>query len=689
MTFKKININKLLSISITILLISMTLLTFILNNENKGAPLGGEFQVNTYITDSQLTPSIAMDPAGNFIIVWSSEGQDGDGYGIYAQRFDNYGNPLGSEFQVNSYTTGDQGISTVEMDSAGNFVIAWHSEGQDLSLKGIFARRYDNNGNPLGSEFQVNTYIINDQHQPSIAMNSTGHFVIVWTSYGQDGDQGGIYAQRFDNNGNPQGTEFRVNTYTTDRQGGPIIAMNSTGHFVIVWTSDDQDGDLLGVFAQRYDNYGNPQGVEFQVNTYSASTQASASIEIDSAGNFVIVWHSYGQDGDESGVYAQHFDNNGNRIGTEIQVNTYIKRTQSSPSIGMDSFGNYLVVWQSYEQDGDGWGIYARYLDNNGNPLSTEFQVNTYTTSFQITTRIAMNSTGHYVITWQSRDQDGDWYGIYAQRFDNKPFWIYDIQVRDITDTATTITWNSTMPANSTVDYGFSTTYGYTVKNVTKLTSHTINLTGLEPGRLYHFQVVSYNDSSNYSISKDFTFTTKFSIDLEPGWNMISVPMNQTDTNLGKVLENISGDFDAVYWYNVNDQMDPWKLNHTGKPLSMNDLTDISRYMGIWIHITNSSGTTLYVNGTAPEVGYINQITLYGGWNFVGYPSLIERAPGSAGLPLGVDVVQWYNASSYMWENWDPGTLYDPDTLTLMKPGQGLWIHYTGSTDVWSLEYVN
>jgi hypothetical protein len=301
-----------------------------------------------------------------------------------------------------------------------------------------------------------------------------------------------------------------------------------------------------------------------------------------------------------------------------------------------------------------------------------------------------MDSAGNYVITWHSFGQDGWGYGIYARRYDSKVLLLVsDVQAGDITDTGATITWKTNYLSNSTVEYGLTTAYGSVVEYSSNVTQHSVDLTGLKPGRLYHFRISSYFNSTIYNISSDFTFTTKFPMDLEPGWNMISVPLNQTDTSLDKVLENLSGDFDAVYRYDVNDPIDHWKLDHTGKPLSMNDLSDVSRHMGIWVHITNPSGTTFYVNGTAPEVGYLNQITLFKGWNFVGYPSLIERDVLSFGLPAGVDVVQWYNASSYMWESWDPGTYYDPDTFTLMKPGQGLWIHYSGITDVWSLEYVN
>ena len=50
--------------------------------------------------------------------------------------------PTGAEFPVNSYTTSDQGIPAVASDASGNFVVAWSSYGQDGSGIGVFGQRY-------------------------------------------------------------------------------------------------------------------------------------------------------------------------------------------------------------------------------------------------------------------------------------------------------------------------------------------------------------------------------------------------------------------------------------------------------------------------------------------------------------------------------------------------------------------
>ena len=84
------------------------------------APVGAEFQVNTYTPRAQLHPSVAVAPSGNFVVVWGSR-QDGSFYGVYAQRFDATGAPIGAEFLVNTHTTGSQNSPDVACDASGGF----------------------------------------------------------------------------------------------------------------------------------------------------------------------------------------------------------------------------------------------------------------------------------------------------------------------------------------------------------------------------------------------------------------------------------------------------------------------------------------------------------------------------------------------------------------------------------------
>src|SRR5258706_563577 len=192
---------------------------------------GLEFRVNTYTTDRQQRPRIAADPGGNFVVVWESRYQDGSYYGVFGQRYSPAGLPLGTEFRVNTYTTIRQAYPTVASDSGGNFAVVWQSHTQDGSTYGVFGQRYGSTGAPLGAEFRVNTYTTGYTTFPSVASDPGGNFVVVWQSDTEDGSSVGVFGQRYDSGGAPLGAEFRVNTYTTNRQASPSVTTDSGGNF--------------------------------------------------------------------------------------------------------------------------------------------------------------------------------------------------------------------------------------------------------------------------------------------------------------------------------------------------------------------------------------------------------------------------------------------------------------------------
>jgi len=381
-------------------------------------PVGAEFRVNSYTTSNQLLPHVAMDQDGDFVIAWVTSYQDGDATGIYAQRFNASRLRQGNEFPVNTYTTSFQAFPDVAIDQNGEFVITWHSQTQDTGDfdYGVYAQRYRANGTPEGNEFQVNTWTTDNQERPRIAMDADGDFVIVWTSDNQDGSSAGVYGQRYDAAGNKQGNEFRVNTYTTGFQRTPDAAMDAVGNFVVVWVSETQDGSQSGIYAQRYQADSTPLGGEFRVNVYTTDNQDGPSVAMNNDGEFVIVWDSV-QDGDSAGVYARQYNADGTPKDGEFQINTYTTNAQGLSSVAIDGDGDFVVVWTSEDQDGSGNGIYARSYDKLGTVQRDEFQVNTYTANAQDFSTVAMDENGNFIIAWASSDQDGSLAGIYAQRY--------------------------------------------------------------------------------------------------------------------------------------------------------------------------------------------------------------------------------------------------------------------------------
>jgi hypothetical protein len=374
----------------------------------QGAPIGPEFQVNTSTTGFQARPSVAADSAGNFVVVWMSPG-DGSGSGVFGQRYAASGAPLGPQFPVNTYTTDNQGFPLVAADSSGNFVVVWMSRFQDGSDYGIFGQRFASSGTPLGTEFRVNTYTTGYQLFPALSADASGNFVVAWN--GNDGDQGGVFAQRYASSGIPLGTEFRVNTDTAGSQVRPSVAMTGSGDFVMTWAT------FPDIFGRRYSGSGTPVGSEFRINTNTTSTHFQPSVAADDSGNFVVAWTSDQQDGSAYGVFGQRFASSGAPLGPEFRVNTYTTSRQFSPSVVTDPAGNFVVAWTSFSQDGSLYGVFGQRYAASGAPLGPEFRVNTYTTSNQAYPSVAADSAGNFVVVWDSENQDGSSYGVFGQRY--------------------------------------------------------------------------------------------------------------------------------------------------------------------------------------------------------------------------------------------------------------------------------
>lgn len=384
-----------------------------------GDTVGSEFQVNSYTSDDQISPSVALNTSGECVVVWSSYRQDWGGYCVFVQVLDSTGQKVGSPFTVRNSSADDQINPDVAMNGGGYYSVVYqttrdYQPGDGTYNNGIRQRYFslwnqtvpvtpivygdspdeydpevalssevsplltpgatvwteaDSDGSGEGifgmlpwrsNESSLNTYTIGNQHSPSVAMDSDGDSIVVWCSDGQDGDSGGVFGQRFLADGNASGPEFSVNTYVPGSQTQPSVASDSSGNFVVVWSSNNQDGSDWGVYGQRFSWDGMKRGLEFRVNTYTSGTQYQPSVAMSSTGEFVVVWTSVGQDLSGSAVIGQRYYSDGTALGSEFRVNSYEADDQSLPCVSMNCIGDFAVVWQSQGQDGDGWGIYGQ-----------------------------------------------------------------------------------------------------------------------------------------------------------------------------------------------------------------------------------------------------------------------------------------------------------------------------------------
>lgn len=330
-----------------------------------GTPLGGDFQVNTFTFYRQTEPAVAMNSGGEFVVVWNSDPAAGDTYwSIEAQRYAASGTPIGGQFQVNAETLNRQDKAAVGAAADGRFVVVWESRGSsgsDTELMSIQGQRFAADATPQGGQFQVNSYTMGQQLLPAVALAPSGSFVTVWQSTGSNGDdtsETSIQGQRYNATGTPLGGEFQVNSYTTGEQVLPAIAVAPSGDFLVAWQSEDSPGDdtsSSSIQGRRYTALGMPVGDQFQVNAYTTSSQVRPSVSADPTGQFVVTWQSStspDNDSSSTSIQGQRIAFDGEFIGDQFQINSYTTSSQSAPAVAADPNGGFAVVWDSATSGG-------------------------------------------------------------------------------------------------------------------------------------------------------------------------------------------------------------------------------------------------------------------------------------------------------------------------------------------------
>jgi hypothetical protein len=298
-----------------------------------GAPVVNSTTDGVQQTSWQSPQAVAADANGNYVVVWMSQNQDGDGWGIYARRFNASGTAQGNEFLVNTLkTAGDQAYATVAMNADGSFAITWTDSTAEAGSADVYAKLYNADGSVRRDQFLVNTTTGNDQMYSSVAMDAEGGFIVTWSSQSQAGDEGwGVYGQRFDANGQKVGGELQISESTAGDQEFARTAIDQNGNFTVVWQSQGADG--WDVCARQFDSLGQAKGSQFRVNTTTAGDQENANIGMNASGEITVSWTSVDQQGVNQGVFSQRY----NADGTPNAADTVHTVTGAGNDIGWNS----------------------------------------------------------------------------------------------------------------------------------------------------------------------------------------------------------------------------------------------------------------------------------------------------------------------------------------------------------------
>lgn len=367
--------------------------------------VGPAFAPGDEAASDRRAPAVAAAASGEVVIVWESRDEEGTELGIFGRLYDAQGAPKGPAFRISTAAGTEPAVA---VDAEGSFFAAWRQPG---SLRG---RRFNPAGVPLGDEFEIaadfsepGVYVEGRVHYPKVARLGGGLDVVVW-HVNVSGPHGGgvsIYAQLFDGSGAPLGDAilFFGNAPWLSEAA---VAADQAGNFVIA-------GGLDNIYARRYDATGQPQGERFQVDD-ERDWFGPARMAMDAAGNFVIVWEQH--DGIWTDIFGRRYAHDGTSLGEPFRVNRTQANDQKWPSVAMDAAGNFVVVWESLDQDGSGNGIFGQRFDAQGREVGGEFLINTATANDQQHPVVASDPLGNLVVVWESEQADGR-FDIVAQRY--------------------------------------------------------------------------------------------------------------------------------------------------------------------------------------------------------------------------------------------------------------------------------
>lgn len=219
---------------------------------------GNQFQLNTSTANSQTGYDVAQLEGGNVVVAYQSDHGTASNSAIYF-RVLQWNDSTNAMTEVTAETAASTAGGNVEQSAKvaalmnGGFAVAYF----DSTAGTIYTKVYDSVGGSPSATVAVGTA----SNAPSaIAELEGGGYVIVWHNDPGDGSLNNVYARQFNADGSAKAAAFMINTTTTDHQYNADVAPTPDGGFLITWQSNTQDGTDYGVYAQRYDLDGNIVG---------------------------------------------------------------------------------------------------------------------------------------------------------------------------------------------------------------------------------------------------------------------------------------------------------------------------------------------------------------------------------------------------------------------------------------------
>ncbi len=265
--------------------------------------------------------SFAAASTQNDLAVWTELSADSATSSILAQVIGPDGVVVGEPIVVSPDGVSFQKLPTPASDSNGNFFVTWEAENPDTGLDEVFAQRYDNNGNPLGNAFPVSSAGGGQQAEPSVTSDANNNFAVSWTSFALQDAPSLIEVQLFDTTGAPTGDTIGL---PPDPGGGvstsSLVQSDGQSNLWVAWTVEDRRNGGGDVYAQRILRGGVLSGRPIRVSSTHAGVRRLAVLRVGRDGSFRVVWEGLGAGGRGRGWRERRYDPQGHPLEDETPV---------------------------------------------------------------------------------------------------------------------------------------------------------------------------------------------------------------------------------------------------------------------------------------------------------------------------------------------------------------------------------
>ncbi len=358
---------------------------------------GAVVAVETNEAGSAFSPQVAMDDAGNVLVVWQQS--NGVQESIWANRFVP-AKGWGKAMLIENNDIGPAVNPRVVMNESGEAIVVWRQNtGGDEEQ--IWASRFVTAAG-WSEAVQISGDSSRDGWVPDVAISQDGSAVAVWVGW-HDGSLR-TWARHY-TPGKGWGVVEPIGPDLPERADSPRIAMNDGGEAMAVW--EQLNDTRYDIWSNRFipgEGWGNPG----RVGTGSVANASSPRVAIDGSGNAIVVWQQ--SDSAKESIWAIRFEAKSG-WGDPARISSGGKGVALSPRVAVAPSGEAVAAWIQSGEMGEIWA--TRFVQNQGWGTAELISIDEAGSAWH--PELAGNGAGTVTVVWhQGTDERG---AIWGSRF--------------------------------------------------------------------------------------------------------------------------------------------------------------------------------------------------------------------------------------------------------------------------------